>query len=174
MFLLIFAVYYAINFSFFNEDIIHQIYEKGGKYDVIYFLPKIIISFVISHLIGSIIKFIFLSERNLMEIKNQKNFEASSNIVSKIKRNLVIKYIIYFISGLIFLVFFWLLLSSFGAVYQNTQIFIFENTLISFCISFFYPFIINFLPCIFRILALNSKSKNKEYIYIFSYILQFI
>ena len=75
MFLLIFAVYYAINFSFFNEDIIHKIYEKGGKYDVIYFLPKIIISFAISHLIGSIIKFIFLSERNLMEIKNQKNFE---------------------------------------------------------------------------------------------------
>ena len=174
MFLLIFAVYYAINFSFFNEDIIHKIYEKGGKYDVIYFLPKIIISFVISHLIGSIIKFIFLSERNLMEIKNQKNLEESSNIVSKIKRNLVIKYIIYFISGLVFLVFFWLLLSSFGAVYQNTQIFIFENTLISFCISFFYPFIINFLPCIFRILALNSKSKNKECIYIFSYILQFI
>ena len=174
MFFLIFAIYYAINFSFFNEDIIHKIYENNGKYDFIYFMPKIMISFIISHAISIIIKFIFLSERNLMDIKNQTTLEAANDIASKARRNIIIKYIIYFISGIIFLIFFWLLLSSFGAVYQNTQIFIFKNTLICFGISLFYPFIINIFPSIFRILALGSESKNMECIYIFSYILQFI
>ena len=174
MFFLIFAIYYAINFSFFNEDIIHQIYENNGKYDFIYFMPKIMISFIISHAISIIIKFIFLSERNLMDIKNQTTLEAANDIASKARRNIIIKYIIYFISGIIFLIFFWLLISSFEAVYQNTKIKKKKNTLICFGISLFYPFIINIFPSIFRILALGSESKNMECIYIFSYILQFI
>ena len=49
----------------------HQIYEDGGKYDVIYFLPKISISFAISYYITVIIKIIFLPERNLYELWKQ-------------------------------------------------------------------------------------------------------
>ena len=174
LFSLSFAIYYSINFAFFNEEIIHELYETGGKYDFIYFLPKILISFGISHIICILIIFIFLSERNLLEIKNQPTLEASNNIVEKVKRKIIIKYTIYFISGFIFLIFFWLLLSSFGAVYQNTQIIIFKNELISFGISLFYPFVINIFPSIFRIIAINSKDKNMECIYSFSKVLQII
>ena len=84
----------------------------------------------------------------------------ADKISSKEKRNLVIKYTIFFILGILFLFFFWMLLSSFGAVYQNTQIFIFKNTLISFAISLFYPFFINIFPGIFRISSINSKSNE--------------
>ena len=35
IFWLSFAIYYAINFTFFNEKIIHKIFEDGGKYDII-------------------------------------------------------------------------------------------------------------------------------------------
>ena len=159
---------------FFNEEIIHKLYENGGKYDIIYFLQNIIISFFISYIIDKLIKFIFLSERNLLEIKNQSSFEASNNIVDKVKRNIVIKYIIYFIAGLLFLLFFWLLLSSFGAVYQNTQIIIFENTLISFGISLIFPFFVNIFPCIFRILSLKDESKSMNRVYTFSKIIQYL
>ena len=169
-----FTIYYAINFAFFNEEMIHKLYENGGKYEINYFFKSILFSFVISYIINIIIKLIFLSERNLMEIKKQPTFEASNDIVPNVKRNLVIKYIIYFIAGLIFLFFFWLLLSSFGAVYQNTQIIIFENALISFGISLFFPFFINIFPCIFRYLSLNSQSKNMECLYKFSKFLQYI
>ena len=167
-----FSIYYAIDFIFFNDEIIHKLYEEGGKYDIIYFLPKIIISFAISHIITIFIKFIFLSERNIANIKQQLTSSLAYNISLVEKRNLIIKYTIYFISGIIFLVFFWMLLSSFGAVYQNTQIYIFENALLSFTLSFFYTFLFNILPSIFRILSLSSK--NNKYIYQFSKFLQLL
>ena len=174
LFSLSFAIYYAINFVLFNEEDIHKLYEKGGKYDIMYFLQKILISFGISYIANVILIYIFVTERNLMEIKNQPTLEAASNIVEKVKKNIIIKYTLYFISGIIFLVFFWFLLSSFGAVYQNTQIIIFKNTLISFGISLFYPFIINIFTCLFRIVAINSKDKNMECMYTLSKIMQII
>ena len=172
MFSFSFPIYYAINFAFFTDAIIHEIYENGGKYDVMYFLPKISISFVISYYITAIIKFIFLSERNLYEIRKQSSLNISYTISDKEKKNLTIKYTIFFILGIAFLGFFWMLLSSFGAVYPNTQMFIFKNALISFAISLFYPFLINIFPAIFRMCSLNSKEKNNECIYKLSKFLQ--
>ena len=107
-----------------------------------------------------------------MIIKMQTSFEASERIADKERRNLICKYVIFFIMSIIFLEIFWFILSSFGAVYKNTQTFIFKNTLISFCISFFYEIFINIFPCILRTLSLRTKDKNKEYIYSFSKFLQ--
>ena len=92
-------------------------------------------------------------------------------MVGKIKKNLVIKYSLFFILGIIFLGFFWMLLSSFGAVYQNTQIFILKNTLISFMLTLLYPFFINLFPSIFRMASLNSKN---EYMFKLSKFLQIL
>ena len=150
----------------------HKIYELGGKYDVLYFLPKIAIAFAVSYYITVIIKFIFLSERNIVNIKCQISTSLAYEISEKEKKNMIIKYSIFFILSIIFLVFFWMLLSSFGAVYPNTQIFIFKNTLISFAMSIFYPFVINIFPCIFRMSALKSSEKNNECIYKIRKVLQ--
>ena len=81
-----------MNFAFFDDKILHEIYAIGGKYDFIYFLPKIVISFVISYVITNIIKYIFLSERNIYEIKIQPTYPLAFNISLKERRNLVIKY----------------------------------------------------------------------------------
>jgi hypothetical protein len=174
IFSLSFSIYYAVNFAFFDDKILHEIYAIGGKYDFMYFLPKITISFAISYVITNIIKYIFLSERNIFEIRIQPTYSLAYDISLKEKRNLVIKYTIFFILGIIFLVFFWMLLSSFGAVYQNTQIFIFKNALISFSMSLCFPFIIIIFPSIFRICALNSKEKNNEYMFKLSKFLQIL
>ena len=174
IFSLSFSIYYAINFAFFNDNMLHKIYELGGKYDFIYFIPKITISFVISYVISTTIKYIFVSERNISRVRNQVILSMAYETSSKEERNLVIKYTIFFILGIIFLVFFWMLLSSFSAVYQNTQIFIFENTLISFAMSLCYQFFINIFPCIFRISSLNSESKNNEGMYKISKFLQIL
>ena len=82
------------------------------------------------------------------------------NLAEKVKRNLIIKYILFFIIGIAMQIFFWILLSSFGAVFQNTQIVLLKNTLISFGISFIYPFIYNIIPCFFRICSLSNKKTN--------------
>ena len=89
-----FSIYYAINFAFFNDKTIHKIYTDKGKYDFIYFIPKISISFVCSYIISLIIKYIFLSERNLLQIRRQNNVAYAELKASKEKKNLIIKYIL--------------------------------------------------------------------------------
>ena len=172
--MLSFSVSYFLNFIFFDEKMIHKIYKDEGKYDFIYFIPKISISFSISHFVFILIKYIYLSERNLLNVKKQKTINSAQEIASNEKRNLIIKYTLFFIIGIIFLSFFWMLLSSFGAVYQNTQIIVFENTLICLGISFAYPFFINILPCILRIPSLNSESKDQSCLYNLSKFLQIL
>ena len=171
IFSLSFSIYYTINFAFFDDKIIHKLYEEGGRYDILFFLPKIAIAFCISHFISVIIKLIFLSHRNILQVKEQPTYSKADEMASIMKRRIIIKYVIFFILGIVFLLFFWMLLSSFGAVYQNTQIIVFENTLISFGISFIYPFFINIIPVIFRISSISSKSKG---LYNFSKFLQIL
>ena len=67
-----------------------------------------------------------------------------------------------------------MLLSSFGAVYPNTQMFIFKNTLISFAMSLVYPFIIYIIPCALRMSSLNNEEKDKEYLYKISKFIQIL
>ena len=165
IFFLSFAIYYAINFVFFSEETIHKIYEDGGKYDIVFFIPQISIAFAISHVITVIIKVIFLSERNLATINIQKTGDISYDVSEKEKKNLFIKYSFFFILGIIFLGIFWLFLSAFGAVYQNTQIIVFENTLISFGISLVYPFFFNLFPCALRTCSLADKKQGLKLIY---------
>ena len=151
---------------------LHDIYEAGGKYNIMYFLPKISISFAISYIITNIIKTIFLSERNIVQVRNQISVLGAQNISYKIRKNITIKYIIFFISGLLLLIFFWVLLSSFGAVYINTQIFILKNVLISFSMSLIFPFFFNVFPCLFRICSLRTK--NCRCVYKMSKFLQWL
>ena len=172
IFLLSFDIYYVVNYFFFNENVIHKIYEDGGSFDIIYFIPQIAISFGIANTITLIIKLIFLTERNIIQVRNQSSYTAAIEISSKVKKNIVIKHILFYIMGIIFLFFFWILLSSFGAVYQNSQLILFEMVLISFSISFIYPFFYNIIPCIFRFCSLNSEQKNMDCIYNFSKFLQ--
>ena len=127
-----------------------------------------------SHFIFVLIKYIFLSERNLLEIRKQNSVSLAHQIADKEKRNLVIKYTLFFILGILFLSFFWMLLSSFGAVCQNSQIIVFENTLICLAISLVYPFIINIVPCGFRVASLSDKNKEKQCIYNFGKFLQLL
>ena len=109
-----------------------------------------------------------------MKIKIQTSLVASANIAYNERINLVRKYVIFFVLSFIFLLFFWYILSSFGAVYQYTQIFIIENTLISFSMSIIFEMFINIFPSIFRFTSLRSKNKNCECIYSLGKILQLL
>ena len=166
------SYYYFINTLFFDENTIHKIYEDEGIYNFIYLAPFISYSFLISHTLSLISKYIFLSERNLYDIKRQERIEKVVHKMERAKRCIIIKYITFFCLGSIFLIFFWYYLSSFGAVYQNTQVYIIINTSICIGLSLLYPFIINILPVIFRTCALSNKNGNC--IYKTSKILQYI
>ena len=174
LFFLSFSIYYVINALFINESTIHQIYEDNGEYNFAYSFPQIFYSFVISYIISSFIKYWILSERNIIQIRREPSLESAKNKIEKVKRDLTIKHILFFVISIIFLIFFWYYLSSFGAVYQNTQVYLIKNTIFSFLISFLYPIIVNIIPAIIRIISLSDTNKNRECIYKTSTIIYYI
>jgi len=159
LFFIFFDIFFAINTLFFDESTIHQIYKDKGEYNFDYFLPQIIYSFIISYFIITIIKFFSLSERQLLQLRFEKNTTKALDKGEKVKKFLIIKYLIFFVLCFLFLILFWFYLSSFCAVYKNSQIYVIKNTFISFAIALFFPFIIIFLPSIFRYYSLTKRSK---------------
>ena len=185
IFFLAFAFHYGINALFFNDRIMHQIYEDDGKYNFLYQLPFIFYSAIISNVaLRIILENLILIEKNVLLVKKQRNKNLAIEFKKKCLKCVIIKYIIFFVLCFILLFGFWYYLTCFSAVYSNTQIHLIKNTLISFAITFVYPFLINIIPGILRKDSLESKNldvslkvgaikksslnaliSNKEYVY---------
>ena len=103
-----------------------------------------------------------------------RKYNEARDIYYNISNTFVKRYVLFFLLGITLDVSFWFFISNFGAVFQNTQIILFKNTLISLGISFIYPFFINIFPCIFRIWALSNKEKQSRCKYNFSKFLQLL
>ena len=131
-------------------------------------IPQIIYSSIISSVINALIRIISLSEKEIIKIKKDENYKKMLKDIPKIKKCLKIRFASFFIVCFIFLVFFWYYLSSFGAIYKNTQLYLLKDTLISFGISMIYPFFIYLITAFLRFIAL----KHPDYIYKLSNILQ--
>ena len=174
LFLFSFSVYYAVNAIFFNDSTMHKIYEDEGSYDFIYQIPQILYSTIISTTINILVKLISLSEKSILEIKKIRTKKNKYKEISKIRKCLIVKLILFYLITFLFLIFFWFYISSFCAVYKNTQNFLIEDTLISFGLSSFYSFGLSLLPSALRIHSLKACKKNKECMYKFSKILQII
>ena len=172
LFFLTFSIYNFINALFFNESTIHKIYKDNGKFNPNYLVPQSIYSFIITHIVLSVIKYFVLTDKDVYEIEIQKTEIKALEKVDKVKKKIIIKNICFFTIGSAFLLFLWYYLSSFGSVYQNTQYYLIKNALISFGVSVIYPFIINLFPALLRIYSL--KKSNRKCIYKISKILQFI
>ena len=145
------VLHLVMNALFFNDSMMHRIYENKKKYIFIYDLPSIIYSLIISSIIFVLIKKLFLTQNNILRIKHEKNkSNLNSRVIIELKK-INIKIICFFIFSIIFLLFFWYYLSCFCAVYENTQLYLIKNSLISYVISLILPFITSLFPGIFRI-----------------------
>ena len=153
MLFLSFALHYTVNALFFDEANMHQIYEDKGQFNFEYQTPFIISSAIISNFVMRIILHtLVLTDKDILKIK----------------------YTIFFVLNFCLLIMFWYYLTCFNAVYKNTQVYLIENTFISFGFSLFYPFIINIFPTVFRNRAIHSSDKDQEYLYKFSQIIQLL
>ena len=174
LFFIGFTLFFTVNALFFDDSIMHKIYEDKGSFNLLYQLPQIIYSFFISSILNMILEFLSLSEGSILNLKNNKDKRYLRQRVAKLNKVLEIKFISYFILSFILLLFFCYYLSMFCSVYRNTQSHLIKDTLISFILSFIYPFGIYLIPGIFRIPSL-SKSKNKKLcLYNFSKVLQML
>ena len=154
-----FALYYTVNTLFFNDSTMNKIYENKGKENISLRIPQILYSTIISTGIKVLLTTFSLTEKNILEIKNQKNIKLVNDTALINFKIINRKIMIFFGVNFIFLLFFWYYLSSFCAVYKNTQTYLIKDTFISFCLSLVYPFFINLIPGIFRIMALKKVNK---------------
>ena len=175
MIFLSFALHYTVNALFFTESNIHQIYEDEGKFNFGYQLPYIIYSTIISTLIlRAMLQILVLTDKDVLQVKLQITKGKALNMKEEKLKYVKIKFAIFFILNFILLILFWYYLTCFNAIYNNTQIYLIENTFISFGIALFYPFIINIIPMIIRNISIHSSNKNQRCLYKASQILQLI
>ena len=172
LFFFSFALYYTINALFFTDSTMNKIYETDGAFNFIYQIPQILYSSIISNIINTLITYLALSEKRIAKLRNENRI--SKEKVNHLLKCVLIKFIFYYILTFLFLIIFWYYLSCFGVVYKNTQMHLIKDTLISFCLTLFYPFGINLIPGIFRISALINNKKEREFLYKVSKILQLI
>ena len=162
LFLLSFSLYFTINGFFFSDSTMHKINEGGG---IIFQIPQILYSSIISAVINMILKILSLSEKDILLLKQENNIKKFKRDSIHIKKCIIFKFIIFFVISNLLLLFFWYFISCFCAVYKNTQIILLKDTMISFALSMLYPLGLNLLPGFFRIPALKDKKMKSEYMY---------
>ena len=174
LFFINFVSEFAINALFFDDDTMHKIFEDKGNFDILYQLPSIIYSFIISYVLDTILKLFALSEDYILDLKQNKTNKDLNIRYAKLYKKLKIIFFIFCILSSIFLLFFWYYISMFCAVYKNTQIHLIKDTLIGLGTSLLYPFGIYLLPGLFRIPALSNKRVKRECLYSISKLFQMI
>ena len=157
-----FCLYFTVNAFFFTDKTMHKIYEDKGVFNFLYQLPQILYSTLISSVINIIIKYFALSEKSIINLKTIRNKLKAFEKSVELNRNLMIKFNLFYYISLLFLIFFWYYISTFCAVYKNTQIIFIKNTLSSFTLTLVYPFLLNLFPGIFRMSALKPKKKIRN------------
>ena len=165
---------YTLNAMFYGETIMHKIYIESGKFNFFNQIPPMIYSSLIGSFLNAIIKSLGLYQNNIIKIKIFKK-EDIKNIENKKESELnkiKLKVLFFYIISYVFILFFWIYLGCFCAVYKNTQIHLLQEVSSSFAISFITPIFVCLLPGLFRIPSLKNKEKNKKYIYNVSKIIQ--
>ena len=165
LFILSISLELTINGFFFTDDTMHQIHEVHGEFELLYQIPQILYSSIISTIINTVLQKLALSEDSFLKLKQTRNYEKAKKLREKIKRCLIIKFIFFIIISFILIFFCWYYISCFCAVYINTQSILFKDTLIGLLISMAFPFVLCLLPGICRIPALKSNNKDKKYLY---------
>ena len=135
------------------------------KYLILDNIFPILYSLILTFIIIFIVKIIFMSRSNITKFRRNKSKDYKSVI-----KCLRIKYIIFFVSHFLFLLFCYYYIGIFCALFQNSINHLMYNTLISFGCYVLQPFILFIFPGMFRISSLSSK--KSKCLYSFSKIIQ--
>ena len=172
--LISFSLYLSLVGFFYNDNTMHNIYIHNGTLNILYRIPQIFFSTIITVIINAVLKQLALTEQSIILIKQESTIKMAIEKYKEISKCFKIKFPIFFILNIIFIIFFWYFLSCFCAIYINTQYLLIRDALSSFLLSMTYPLGFSLLPGLFRIPSLNAKNKNKECLYKFSNFLSII
>ena len=150
---------------FFDDSTMHKIYKNKGKYKFIHHLGKIFFSIIFAKIITIIVEYFALSEDNIAEItmdQNKISIEDMNNGVSDLDCYLKKKFALSFGVMILFILFFWYYLSSFCAVFKNSQMQLIINTLLGYVFALIIPFLIAFITGYFRFYGLKRAQIDEE------------
>ena len=92
LFFINFISNYFINALFFNDNTMHKIYEDEGSFNIVYQLPQIIYSSLISNILDILLKLFALSEGDILDYKNDKSkqnlVKRTNKLITKLNINL--------------------------------------------------------------------------------------
>ena len=145
------SMYICWNTLFFSDTSISYIYSQSGSYNYIYFLPKSIVSSILSGLINTIFKLLALN--NSIKLKSSYHKYKKNLLVTQIKLGM------FLLLQFFFLLFFWYFTTSFCAVYINSQKHLFKSCLLSLLFSMIFPFFFVIMITILRLVGIRKKSK---------------
>ena len=161
IFFLSFIYNYGINAFFFTDEVMNKIYENEGKYDIETLTPNAVYSaLAATGLLKILMILLLLSERNVLNVKNQKTENLAIESKNHALKIICVKLVFFFIINIGLLIFFMFYLTCFNALYPNTQIYLIINTCISFFISNLLTFLYSLIPALFRNDILKYKEKK--------------
>jgi len=75
LFLLSLSLFFFMNAIFFKDESLHKIYEDQGKYNILYQIPQILYSSIVSQIISSLLEKLSLSQDEIIIIKEKFNLK---------------------------------------------------------------------------------------------------
>ena len=159
-FICTFEISFFLNALFYTVDYISDAYHNDGILNFFSGLPKSIYSFVATLITTNLLKMLSNSKSELMKIirEKSKNEDYTGLInakLRKLRKKLIVYFILVFSLGLIFTYY----VSSFCAVYPNSQKYWFIGCLESFAIDSLVALIICIFLALMRFIAIKKRIK---------------
>ena len=139
LFFIGFTIEYIVNAFFYNDDTMHNIYERKGEYNLEAQLPIIVYSYIISTILNTPLNILALSNDEIINFKQNKLQINRMKRAKYLMKRLTIKFILYIIISFLLLIFFWYYISMFCVIYRNTKVHLLKDTFMSFLLSLFFP-----------------------------------
>ena len=164
----------ALNVFFFSDESMHNIYQNEGKFNFFDQLVQMIYSTIVSQLLQIFLNYLTMTDIHYYQIKEIRNEIKSNYKVLKIIKCIKIKLVVFYVFTFLLFLFYWYIISSFCAVYENTQIIFLTDSISSFIMGLIYPFILYLVPTGLRFISfIPKKKKNLKFFYWLSDIIPF-
>ena len=160
----------AMNVFFFNDETMHKIFVNYGKYDFVQQIPQILYSTILSQILEIFLCYLSMTDKYIYKIKNS---QPNSKQIMILFRCINYKLIIFFIFTFLLFCFYWYIVSSFCAVYENTQIIFIKDSLSSFLLGIIYSLFIYLIPSGFRLCSIKSVKMKYKWLYKLSDVIPF-
>ena len=163
-FLVMFCSDMALNGLFFVHESMHKKYTLGEDFTFVQKIPQLLLTLIVTKLLEVLLCFLSLTDNHFYQIKNLSNFKKEKKAIKTIFQCIKKKLICFFILTFFLLAFYWYFISSFCAVYKNTQKVFLKDTIISFMTSLLDPFIIYGFTTLLRFVSLSKCLKKNRFL----------